>query len=273
MNLIPSNIGAEPKKIAALGAAVVLLVVVYLWNRTPSAPDSAPAPVAVATPVPAPIAPMPSTTAAFVRAANRQGSRAPEEFRPSLKLKDGVDVTRIDPTLKLELLARLRKVPLETGSRSLFEIGAPPPPKALLASVKPIIPGALAPGRKPGDPPPAPPKPAGPPPPPPIPLKFYGFVNNPHGPKRAFFLDGEDIFMAGENELVHNRYRIIRIGVNSAVVEGRYRTKPANAAAGGRAGVLIETDDSVARRSCRIARTGSADSLSCWCFCLRARSH
>jgi hypothetical protein len=58
------------------------------------------------------------------------------------------------------------------------------------------------------------------PPPPPIPLKFYGYVNQQHGgPKRAFFLDGEDIFVAGENETIRNRYKIIKIGVNSAVVE------------------------------------------------------
>ena len=37
--------------------------------------------------------------------------------------------------------------------------------------------------------------------------------------RRAFFLDGEDIVQAGENETIRNRYKIIRIGVNSAVVE------------------------------------------------------
>ena len=37
--------------------------------------------------------------------------------------------------------------------------------------------------------------------------------------RRAFFLDGDDILVAGENETVKNRYKIVRIGVNSAVVE------------------------------------------------------
>jgi hypothetical protein len=37
--------------------------------------------------------------------------------------------------------------------------------------------------------------------------------------RKAFFLDGEDIVQAGENETIHNRYKIVRIGVNSAEVE------------------------------------------------------
>ena len=68
--------------------------------------------------------------------------------------------------------------------------------------------------------PPTPPKPVIPP----IPLKFYGYVSDsrnvsPGTPKRAFFLDGEDIVVAGENDVIHNRFKIIRISVNSAVVE------------------------------------------------------
>jgi hypothetical protein len=68
--------------------------------------------------------------------------------------------------------------------------------------------------------PPTPPKPVIPP----IPLKYYGYVSEsravaPGAAKRAFFLDGEDIVVAGENDMIHNRFKIIRIGVNSAVVE------------------------------------------------------
>jgi hypothetical protein len=46
VNLIPANLGAEPKKVAALGALVVVLGVVYLLNRTPDAP----APLTVTSP-------------------------------------------------------------------------------------------------------------------------------------------------------------------------------------------------------------------------------
>jgi hypothetical protein len=55
---------------------------------------------------------------------------------------------------------------------------------------------------------------------PPIPLKFYGYVSpSQRGSRQAFFLDGDDIFVAGENDVIRNRYKVIRIGVNSAVVE------------------------------------------------------
>jgi hypothetical protein len=152
----------------------------------------------------------------------RGESRTTDDFRPSLKLKEGTDVSRIDPTLQLDLLAKLRNTPMEGGARSIFEFGQPPPPPPpkvdpikmpvrppVVAGAKPPTksdkegkgPGAVAGGA-------------------PIPLKFYGYSDSPrNGPKRAFFLDGDDIFVAGENDLIRNRYKIIRIGVNSAVVE------------------------------------------------------
>ncbi len=59
-----------------------------------------------------------------------------------------------------------------------------------------------------------------PPPPPPITLKYYGYTaQRGDGQKRAFFLDGDDIFVAAEGEMVKRRYKIVRIGLSSAVVE------------------------------------------------------
>jgi hypothetical protein len=150
------------------------------------------------------------------RQTARRGETAIQDFKPSFKLPEGTDVSRIDPTLKLDLMAKLRDLPLEGGERSLFDFGAPPKPATPPPPVQPI---------KPVTPPPAPSTPAVPvapvkPPPPPIPLKFYGYVNASRGGLRqAFFLDGDDIFVAGENEIIRSRYKVIRIGVNSAVVE------------------------------------------------------
>jgi len=67
-------------------------------------------------------------------------------------------------------------------------------------------------------PPPPPPKPAEPPPPP-INLKYYGYSSAKDNRKRAFFLDGDDILVAAEGETVKKRYRVVRIGVNSVVME------------------------------------------------------
>ena len=104
------------------------------------------------------------------------------------------------------------------GSRSLFEFYTPPPPPP--PKVDPIKPVAPAPKpaaeTKPATPP-APPKQVAPP----IPLKYFGYEGAPRaGQKlRALFVDGEDNFIAGENDMIRNRYRVVRIGTTSAEVE------------------------------------------------------
>ena len=67
---------------------------------------------------------------------------------------------------------------------------------------------------------PQPPGPPAPPPPPPITLKYYGYSSaRGDNRKHAFFLDGDDILVAAEGETVKKRYRVVRIGVNSVVME------------------------------------------------------
>ncbi len=220
MNLIPDKIGGNRKQMAWLGGLLVLLAVVYFVQREPSSPTvttptTAVAPLRVGTPL--------SREAPEVssgpKLATRSGKRA-DDFRPSIKLPEGMDVTKIDPTLRTDLLAKLQKVPLEGGSRSIFDYGqAPVPPPPPVAKIKPeeiekqkkeqerlAEIAKNAPPVKP--------------PPPPIPLKFYGYANRQSGPARqAFFLDGDDIQIKGENDVIRGKYKIIRIGINSAVVE------------------------------------------------------
>jgi|SRR5882724_9505694 len=44
-------------------------------------------------------------------------------------------------------------------------------------------------------------------------LKFYGFVDDAHtGARRAFFTNGEDIFIVGVGDTLENRLRVTRIG-------------------------------------------------------------
>ena len=223
MKVIPEKLGADRKRLIVLGGLVVVLVAVFFLNH-----DSSPSTPAAAVPSgKGPFAATPATRAPSrspavpQRAGGRGQERRVEDFHPTLKPKEEIDVTRIDPTLKLDLLARLKNAPSEPGSRgSVFDFGAAPPPK-----VDPVKPGPMIAGRgaAPAPPPSDATKPAGPPPappPPPIPLKFYGYSNTARGgARRAFFLDGEDIQVAGENELIRNRYKVIRIGVNSVVVE------------------------------------------------------
>jgi len=232
MKLAPSGIGAEPKKLAFLGGLLLLAGGDYYWASRPDVPAGANttpasvAPAATTVVTPSPSTPRPKTSSSGSssygpRTAARGGrvSSSGDDFRPTLKLPEGMDVSSIDPTLKLDLMAKVRKVSVEGGSRSLFEFYTPPPPPPPpVVKPPPIVPKPLTEAeQKAAKEKEGPPRP---PPPPPIPLKFYGLSGGLRSTmRRAFFLDGEDIVQAGENETIRNRYRVVRLGVNSAVVE------------------------------------------------------
>jgi hypothetical protein len=217
VNLLPEKIGGSKKQYMWLGGLLVVLIGVYFLNREPSSPATPATSQTVRTTpsIARPGAIVPDSSGP--KLATRSGRRA-DDFRPSLKLPEGIDVTKIDPTLKIDLLARLQKVPLEGGARSVFDYGAPPPPPPP-PPVAPIKPEVIAAQQKAAQEA-AEARKTIKPPPPPIPLKFYGYANRSSGPARqAFFLDGEDIQIKGENDVIRGRYKIIRIGINSAVVE------------------------------------------------------
>lgn len=223
------KVGAEPKKLAILGVLAAVAAVVLYTN---SSPDGVPRRAAPASPpavrAAAPAA-IPGGTQAILerpvsaRAGRLTDDRASSQFRPSLKPRrpeDRADPMTIDPTLRLDLLAKLQDVKLEGGGRSLFEFSQPKPPKTPDVKILPK-PGNAKPGPGPENAgPEKPPAPAVKPAPPPIRLKFYGYISPvKQGAKRAFFLDGEEIIVAAEGELIQRRYKVVRIGVNSVVVE------------------------------------------------------
>jgi len=153
------------------------------------------------------------------------GSRAPvrlrsDEFQPVLhsrRPEKAIDPLSVDPTLRLDLLAKLDGVPPAGSGRDLFNFGKPAPVK--LAGTEPIVKPYIPIG--PRQPPkPRPPEVKTEPPPPPIPLKYYGICTvRADGSKTAFFMDGEDILIQAEGSTFKGRYRLLRIGANSAVVE------------------------------------------------------
>jgi hypothetical protein len=214
------NLGAEPKKVAVLGALALVGGYVFYSNvlsgpdtPAPSAPKVA-APVALDLPLPA---------AAPGKAPRKKTGRSSQEFRPTLKWapEDRPNYATIDPTLRFDLLAKVQAIQPEGGGRSLFQFSTAPP----AAVVNPTQVAAIhpAPRRYGPEPPPPPPGKMAPPPEapaPPIPLKFYGYSTpRGDGTRRAFFLDGDDIFVASEGDLVKKRYRVVQIGVNSVVME------------------------------------------------------
>ncbi|MGC2447398.1 MAG: hypothetical protein WA477_07130 [Candidatus Sulfotelmatobacter sp.] len=132
--------------------------------------------------------------------------------RPGAKGKAGKKpkVESLDPTLRLDLLAMSEKTQYEGDGRNIF-VSQPDDVK---------IPNPIAPGHTDAS--------GGdqngwhlPPPPSatPIPLKFYGFASSPGEPKKIFLKLGEDVFVAGEGEIVDRRYKVIRISNTSVEIQ------------------------------------------------------
>jgi hypothetical protein len=218
------NLGANRKKIEMYTLGVLALGGGYLFYSNVLSSPSSPEPSRPSRPAAhASASPAAPTYAARESAPRRPAasSRTSEEFRPSLKPKrpeDRVDPMTIDPTLRLDLLVKVQAVQIEGGSRNLFAAGQPPaPPLPPEPKIK------LAPGSKQADadaPPPGPPQPPPPPQAPSITLKYYGYSSaRGDNRKHAFFLDGDDILVAAEGETLKKRYRVVRIGVNSVVME------------------------------------------------------
>lgn len=211
------KVGAEPRKVAILGGLLAIAGYLYFSGAASDEPPRA-------APRTAPAVSSPPPDISRARPAPRPSSRtsAGGEFRPSLKRarpEDRPDPMTVDPTLRLDLLAKLQTVHAEHAKRSLFDFAAAPP-KLPEPKVIPVKEAAQTNDKaEPPKPPEAEAKPVKPPPPP-IPLKFYGFISPVQSAdKRAFFLDGEEIFVAGEGDLIRKRYKVVRIGVSSAVVE------------------------------------------------------
>jgi hypothetical protein len=146
-------------------------------------------------------------------------ARSRDEFLPVLRQPHAkpLDPTTVDPTLHIELLAKLLEVPSAGSGRDLFSFGKPAPvlkdPEPTVRIASNIIgPKVIPPHVTPGPPAPTPP--------PPIKLKYYGIVTTlANGHKTAFFMDGDEILLETEGVTFKGRYRVVRIGVNSAVVE------------------------------------------------------
>ena len=67
------------------------------------------------------------------------------------------------------------------------------------------------------------PPPPAPPPPPPIPFKYYGYGKYANGQLQGYFIEGDpltgELSVAREGDTIKNHYKIVRIGIKSAVVE------------------------------------------------------
>jgi hypothetical protein len=131
--------------------------------------------------------------------------------KPSKKPK----TVSLDPTLQLDLLATAEKTQYEGNGRNIFMSAREDVPIE-----QPKGPGVT--DHNPDTAYTTPPTP----PPPPIPLKFYGFASTPGEPKKIFLKNGDDVFVAGEGEIVDRRYKVIRISATSVEIQDMVYSGP-----------------------------------------------
>jgi hypothetical protein len=107
-----------------------------------------------------------------------------------------------NPQLHLDKLEAARKTEYKSTGRNIFItfVPPPPPPKDRDKEAPKPIPGPM-------------PDPIPPPPAIPANIHFFGYGTVPNGTsRRAFFTDGEEVYVVGEGDIFLNRFRILRIG-------------------------------------------------------------
>jgi hypothetical protein len=119
--------------------------------------------------------------------------------------KKPVSARSIDPTLRFDLLKASEDTKYEGAGRNIFRAFVEPPPPPVVSVATDHQAGPQLPPQ--------------PPPPPPIDLKFYGFaISKPGEAKRVFLLQGEDVFIAKEGDIVDRRYKVVHITPNAVEI-------------------------------------------------------
>jgi len=187
------KVGAEnrPKLIAAIVLMAVAVIVVGQWMFSSQSAPAAAAPA------------RPSDNALALSQSNL--ADVPTAKVPHKKVSAA---RSLDPTLRYDWLKQSEDTEYKGSGRNIFQAQVTPP--------KPISNGSTDHRAAANVPPPVP---AGPPPPPPIELKFYGFASSPGQTKKVFLSQGEDIFIAGEGEIIDRRYKVLRISPSSVEIE------------------------------------------------------
>jgi hypothetical protein len=189
-----------------LGALIAVAVLLFWYN---SRSDNEPSTRAIGSMrVPAAV----TTRSPKPYTVGRREVRTNVERGSVLRLRP-IDATGgdVDPTLRLDLLTRLQAVKPEESGRNLFEVGpAPATAAANLASHAPILP-----------PRPVQPAAATMGPTVEIPLQYYGFVKGGDNgeSRRGLFLDGDNVLVASEGELLKQRYLVVELTPISARME------------------------------------------------------
>lgn len=175
------KVGTEDRKkliAASVFGVFALGYLGYTFLGGDSAPSAPPAP------------PVVTTSAPVATGAVSPAAQATARITPS----------KLDPTLHPEGMLLTESLVYSGRGRNLFAA-----PGTVTETAKTIaIPKPTASPRY------APQVPVnmGPPPPPPINLRYFGTALQKDGARKAFLLQGDDVFVAGRGDIVSRRYRI-----------------------------------------------------------------
>lgn len=189
--------GFENKKKAIWAAVLgVIALLVFAWEFMPFLSES----------------PSPSSNAQAASPTLTRTATSRVKVKPGKKVK----VENLDPTLRLDLLAASEQTRYEGSGRNIFVSQAEDIPMPIKSGTTdhekaPEPPAYVTPNA---------PAPA------PIPLKFYGFASQPGEPKKIFLKLNDDVFVAGEGEIVDRRYKVIRITNTSVEIQDVVNSGP-----------------------------------------------
>jgi hypothetical protein len=178
---------------SVLGVILVIcvFVVFHMFFGSSSPSDSGPVPAAPpaqnqpAQNPPAPAGGQPATSSS---------ATSPSAGNEAQRLSNA----GIDPALHFDKLAQSEDVEYSGSGRNIFS--AESIPIAIPKPIAPIRPNGALPVAQ--NTPPPPPKP------PAIDLRYFGYSQDEHKVLKAFFMHGDDIFMAKTGDIVDHRFKI-----------------------------------------------------------------
>jgi hypothetical protein len=188
------QVGAENKKQVYLLVGLFAVIVaiggkeLYSTFAGPSTPAVRPA----AQPAPA------------TRGSSYAARLAAGPAKEAEKLSD----SGLDPTLHLDKLAQSESIEYSGTGRNIFSAESAP---VIEQAAAPARPADQADAAAASTPPP-------PPGPPAIDLKYFGYTQSPDKKLEAFFVHGDDIFLAHPGEIVDHRYKVNTIKPNSVEI-------------------------------------------------------
>ncbi len=195
--------------VVSIFGVLLLVFVVYAYD---SFFGGSPNPAATAPVVTAPVVTRSSesaeTESTVVPAGNARRGEGPAPGVAATRMAS--TSSSLDPTLDESAMLRTESLVYSGTGRNIFSaISAPP--MVIPTNVPKARPGVVLPVM--------PPMPVGPPPPPPINLKYFGTAVRVNGRRQAFLLQGEDVYLASEGDIVARKYRIVTIGTTNIQVE------------------------------------------------------